>query len=341
LGEESARRLLSKVRIETVNLYAAFVALSILMMRDQGQVVAIIPRSFCNGPYYKPFRELLLKTCSVERIHVFESRTSAFKDDQVLQENVIIKLVRGKTQGNIVVSASHDPQLTNYVERSVPPSEVIKPDDDESFIHVPIEVQAHPSVESLFVHSLTELELEVSTGPVVDFRLKAYWLDDPMPDSIPLLYPNHFVSGVLQYPKPSKKPNALMQSDEVSKWLMPKGCYVLVKRFSSKEERRRVVAYVINPNDMKCDYIGFENHWNVFHFQKKGIDPVVACGLTCFLNSTELDKHFRVFSGHTQVNATDLRNMRYPRRDFLNIIGKLYRNCSGSAGNGEGVLPVR
>ena len=55
------RKELRKVGIETVNLYSAFVALTIQLMEQDGQIVAIIPRSFCNGPYYKPFRELILK----------------------------------------------------------------------------------------------------------------------------------------------------------------------------------------------------------------------------------------------------------------------------------------
>ena len=103
---------------------------------------------------------------------------------------------------------------------------------------------------------------------------------------------------------------------------MPNDCYVLVRRFSSKEEKRRIVAYVYDPASIPCERIGFENHWNVFHLQRQGIDPVVARGLACVLNSTLLDKHFRVFSGHTQVNATDLRNMRYPSRNALETLGE-------------------
>ena len=326
LSSNSAHRaLLRKVGVETVNLYTAFVALSVLLMQDQGQVVAIIPRSFCNGPYYKPFRELLLNTCSLERIHVFEARNKAFKDDDVLQENVIIKLVKGKKQGDVVVSTSHDQQMTDYSERRLPFTEIVKPADLESFIHVPTEERDATIGASLFQNSLKEIGVEVSTGPVVDFRLKEHWLADPAPGSIPLLYPHHFSTGEMQYPKRHKKPNALHNSEEVQKWLMPNDCYVLVKRFSSKEERRRVVAYVVNPEDIKCDQVGFENHWNVFHRQRRGIEPVLAAGLACFLNSTVLDKHFRVFSGHTQVNATDLKNMKYPSTKVLNALGRKYR----------------
>lgn len=318
------RLLLRKIGVETVNLYTAFLALAILLMEKDGQIVAIMPRSFCNGPYYKPFRALMLRYCSVEHVHIFDSRTKAFKDDEVLQENIILKLVRGKAQGQVKVSVSHDHSLADYENRTVPFAEIVKPDDEELFIHIPTIEQAFDT-DTLFRCGLQELGLEVSTGPVVDFRMKEFWEQDPTPDAIPLLYPHHFVNRELSWPKKHKKPNALRRHPDVIKWLMPKGCYVLVKRFSAKEERRRVVAYVVYPEQVQPDLIGFENHWNVFHFKKKGIDPVIAQGLACFLNSSNLDNYFRVFSGHTQVNATDLRNMKYPTLKTLKALGKLYK----------------
>ena len=88
-------RILRQVGIETVNLYSAFVALSLALMKTGGQLVAIIPRSFCNGPNYRPFREFLLQRAALRHIHLFAFRTEAFKDDGVLQENVIVMLERG------------------------------------------------------------------------------------------------------------------------------------------------------------------------------------------------------------------------------------------------------
>lgn len=49
------RLLLRQIGIETTNLYSAFVALALALMSPGGQLVAIVPRSFCNGPYYHPF----------------------------------------------------------------------------------------------------------------------------------------------------------------------------------------------------------------------------------------------------------------------------------------------
>jgi adenine-specific DNA-methyltransferase len=112
----------------------------------------------------------------------------------------------------------------------------------------------------------------------------------------------------------------------VDKWLMREGVYVIVKRFSAKEERRRVVAYVVTPKDTNSELVGFENHWNVFHIRKGGLPLDVARGLAAFLNTTALDNYFRIFSGHTQVNATDLRNMKYPSLARLCELGQRYRH---------------
>ena len=318
------RKLLRSGGLETVNLYAAFLGLTIAMMENDGEIIAIVPRSFCNGTYYRPFREFLLARAAIRQMHVFESRTNAFKDDDVLQENIIIYLVRSGRQDDVLVSMSNDSHFSDYHARSVPFSEIVKPGDLERFVHIPT-VSATDQA-GLFTATLDDLGLEVSTGPVVDFRLREHWLDMPRPPCVPLLYAHHFKGGTFTWPKEDhKKPNALILNDETRKWLMPRGCYAITKRFSAKEERRRLVAFVVDPEHLRAKHYGFENHLNVFHSHKAGIDPDLAHGLALFLNSTAADQRFRTFSGHTQVNATDLRAMRYPCRADLIRLGKWAR----------------
>jgi adenine-specific DNA-methyltransferase len=101
--------------------------------------------------------------------------------------------------------------------------------------------------------------------------------------------------------------------------------YVLTKRFTSKEERRRVVACIYDPSRVQAEHVGFENHLNYIHASGRGIDMALAKGLWAFLNSTPLDLYFRQFNGHTQVNATDLRNVRFPSAEQLRRIGRHIR----------------
>lgn len=318
------RYLLRDVGIETVNLYSAFVALSVGLMESKGQIVAIIPRSFCNGPYYRSFREFILARTAIRRIHLFASRNKAFKDDDVLQENVIIHLEREGRQEDVAVSTSTDDSISDLIIHNHPFNRIVFPYDMERFIHVPTSTEHGPlELSGTFSHSLKDIGVEVSTGPVVDFRVKNHLREMPVAGSVPLLYPAHFENLSVKWPiEGLKKSNAIIHNEDTEKWLFPGGCYTLVRRFSSKEERRRIVATVVLPADFKAKYLGFENHLNVFHYGKKGLPEELARGLAVYLNSTVMDKYFRRFSGHTQVNATDLRTIKYPSRQALIELGR-------------------
>ena len=95
----------------------------------------------------------------------------------------------------------------------------------------------------------------------------------------------------------------------------------MTRRFSSKEEARRVVASVINPAFAGADRYAIENHLNYFHRAGGPLDRDRALGLATYLNSLCVDRPFRQFSGHTQVNATDLRRLRYPSETSLSQLG--------------------
>ncbi len=327
IGSGSTHRaLLRTVGLETVNLYTAFVGLAIELLAPGGELVAIIPRSFCNGPYYRPFREWVLTRASLDHIHLFHSRTSAFSDDSVLQENVIIRLVRSKQQGPVTITTSSDTGFSDLQAHAYPFTQIVQEGDPQRFIHIP-SAPTHGGLSGvpLAKFSLNELGLAVSTGPVVDFRLKEFLRADPTRGTVPLLYPTHFSGGGLEWPRQTKKPNALLDVPETRKWLFPNGYYTVVRRFSSKEERRRIVAHVVDPAMFETGVLGFENHLNVFHSEKHGLDQDTAYGLSTFLNSTAVDEYFRRFSGHTQVNATDLRLLRYPALAELGQLGKWIR----------------
>jgi adenine-specific DNA-methyltransferase len=318
------RLLLRELKIESVNLYTAFVALVIDLLSDGGQVVAIIPRSFCNGPYYKSFREHLFRKTAIRHVHLFAARDKAFGDEQVLQENIIILLERNIKQGAVKISTSTDGEFRDYQENIYPFDQIVFPADPEKFIHIPMPGDSdQKKLLKSFHYSLDEVGLEVSTGPVVDFRVKKYLRAMPETNAVPLIYPGHFNGREIKWPKIGvKKPNALVICDETKRWLYPNGFYVVVRRFSSKEERRRIVASIINPaNFGSYDMLGFENHLNVFHIGKKGLSENISYGLVTYLNSTFVDQCFRRFSGHTQVNATDLRSLKYPSLNTLNKLG--------------------
>ena len=323
-SQSAEKKVLSSIGIDTVNLYSGFVWLATLKLVDDGEIVAITPRSFCNGVYFRPFRKAFLECMKLGKVHLFESRSTTFSEDEVLQENIIFHALKSKHQPTTVKITSNSGISLDEVSdlRYVTYNQVIEPNDSEQFIHI----ATNSLADSLRVEmnkmpcTLNQIGLEVSTGPIVDFRLKSDLRSCLNDKTIPLLYPESIKAKKLVFPPDHpRKPIAIEENQNTEKWLIQSGWYVLTKRFSSKEEKRRIVAAVCPP--IHSEFIGIENHLNYYHAQGKSMTADLAKGLAAFLNSTLFDSYFRQFSGHTQVNATDLRRIKYPCKNDLAQIG--------------------
>ncbi|EJG2257328.1 TPA: Eco57I restriction-modification methylase domain-containing protein [Vibrio parahaemolyticus] len=323
----SERAALRKVGFETGNLYSAFVGLAIKQLEEGGELVAITPRSFCNGPYFNDFRKLILDTCSINKIHVFNSRKSAFKADKVLQENVVYHLTKGEPQRqNVIISSSscaEDPSPYTY---EVPFDKVVNSNNPERFIHI-IANQEEEDVATRaggLPCSLEDLGIQASTGKVVDFRTRENLSKDFVSGSVPLIFPQHLQKCTIEWPVDGKKPNALMNNENTASLMVENGTYVITRRLTAKEEKRRIVASLYTADLADVDVVGFENKTNYFHALGKPLGDDLAKGLWLFLNSTLVDKYFRQMNGHTQVNATDLRTLRYPTKEQLLAMGEQF-----------------
>lgn len=319
-----ARAAVRSAGADVPNLYAAFLSLAASALNPGGQLVAITPRSFCNGPYFGAFRSYLLDRIALDRVHVFESRSTVFADAGVLQENVIFSGTRAGLRNEILLSASDGHEDDAY-HRRVAYTDVIHPDDPHQFIRIVTNDEDTEVAERMLSlpATLGSLGIAVSTGRVVDFRSKECLLSEADDSAVPLIYPANVRDGLVVWPCQTRKAQWFRPvSEKDEKLLVPEGWYCVVKRFSAKEERRRIVAGVWSPEQFSGP-VAFENHLNVFHIRNGGLDRDTALGLSLWLNSSLVDKFFRTFSGHTQVNATDLRTLRYPRLDSLRQLGNL------------------
>ena len=292
------RRAMAQLGVDVPNIYAAFMAI----FDKGGQMAAIVPRSWTNGPYFKRFREHMLAHVSLDRIQAFASRSALFSEAKVLQENVIVTCTRSREQGEVELI------FDDAEPRRVPFRSIVHPRDAERFVRIPTgrerELPGAP---------LGALGLRVSTGKVVDFRAREH-LAEPGNDTYPMIYQGNIHAGRVVWPRNIGKAQGFRcVPDEFRKFLVPPGVYVVVKRFSAKEEKRRVVAAVHEATT----HVAYDNKTNVFPCP----DRDVAVGLAYWLNSTAVDDHFRAFSGHTQVNAADLRIMPYPSLEQLRLLG--------------------
>ncbi len=89
------------------NLYFIFASMGLFNLKENGEMVYIIPRSWTSGAYFKRFREYFLTEGKLEHIHLFISRNKVFDREDVLQETIIIKAKKtDKIPDTITITSS-------------------------------------------------------------------------------------------------------------------------------------------------------------------------------------------------------------------------------------------
>lgn len=325
-SDSNHKKVLSNLKIDVPNYYAAFVALALKFLVIKGQLVCIIPRSFCNGVYFKNFRICLTDNIKFERIHIFKSRKDLFYDD-VLQETVILSLIKNPAKSNDKI------QITESIKNDFNQSKstykrfdnIVFPTDKEKIIRIihTTDKEIVNRMQSL-PYALEDLGINVSTGPIVDFREISGALTNEVDLlSNPMIYQENIKGGTVEWPTFSNKPCVIIENDINKNRLRPAGIYVLVKRMTTKEERKRIIAGVFDNSNLMTQKVGFDNKINYFHIERHGLEDInFAKGLCLYLNSTMVDFYFRTFSGSTQVNVSDLKNaLRYPPKEELTMLG--------------------
>lgn len=325
-ADGAQRRLLQRAGLECSNLYAGFIHLAARLLRDRGQLVSINPRSFANGPYFRDFRRHLFATTPLRAVHVFARRDRAFSSDKVLQENILIHAVRGEPTPNLRIYSSEAGESAIRAQ-DVPRERAIDPKDADQILHLEVTGDDRDVTDQIraLPATLATLGIQVSTGRVVDFRVRDGLRRSESEGTVPLIYPQHLRNATVVWPNGKRKADYFEAGSAYAAQLVPAGTYVLTKRFTAKEERRRISAAVISQDIVPGSHYALENHLNYFHAFGQPLDPTLAVGLTAFLNSTLADRYFRLYNGHTQVNATDLRAMPYPPSTALRQLGRTLR----------------
>lgn len=306
--------------VHSPNLYSAFLMRAIDALAPGGQCVAIIPRSWMNGQYFQPFRKWMLDRVSIDALHIYGSRTDVFSDTDVLQETMLLAVSKSKQKPKVFVSQS----LGKDCERTVHAFSFnsLVDDDGSRTVRVnPIE-----SEQLVGLDSLKDEGLCASTGKVVDFRSRDVLSFEYHEGFNKLIYACNFSDAGFVHPVEGKKAQWIdCRSDKRKKQLIDAGSYVVVKRFSSKEEKRRVKASVLTLEHPEA----LENHLNYIHggTSRKTVPLSLneARGLTLWLNSTDVEEWFRSRSGSTQVNASDLNAMPIPPKPLLIKLGEQWR----------------
>jgi len=309
------------------NIYALFLAISSKMLKSSGQMIFITPRSFSSGRYFKLFRDFFFRTVSLDFIHIFNTRKSTFAKDDVLQELLIMSCHPVNTDSHkiVVVSFSESSSdLDRSYSKTYPEKDIIDVSSKEKVLYLPV-CSKDEEVLSLFKSwdgNMAKYDIQISTGPVVAFRATDYLCQDEEENAVPLYWSHNVVKMLCDHPVEKKGRCQYIKAEPGSlSSLLPNKNYILLRRFSAKDDESRLIAAPYFGNSSKYKYVGIENKLNYIYRPDGHLTRSEVMGMTALLNSKLFDTYFRTFNGNINVSATELRMMPFPPLETIRKIG--------------------
>lgn len=305
------------------NLYALFMALSVKLLKKDGEFIYITPRSYLSGKYFVKFRKWLLNNINITHIHTFTSRKKVFEHEEVLQEIIITKAIKNGVKRTLEISQSEDSNMLNMKSHFLLYDTII-PNNEEKYILLPANNEELEIITFIngFKNNLKSLGFILKTGPVVDFRAKELIHDEYVEHSVPLIWPCNFLDNKIMFPVINQKPQYIIYDENRKKLFVDNKNYIIIKRFSSKEETRRIQPAVYLANQFNNKFVGFENHLNYLIKINGEMTDEELYGLYVIFNTTYYDKYYRILNGSTQVNAGEFNNLPLPPLELIIKMGK-------------------
>lgn len=331
---------LQKVCHGAPNLYFLFAAMSVFNLKANGEMVYIIPRSWTSGAYFQRFREFLFANTVIKNIHLFKSRDRVFDKENVLQETMIVKLQKTVVKPkNIIISSSlSNKDFADLRVLNVPYEIVVAGANSYVFLATDNEKISVLQKFSKWKHTLIDLGLHMKTGLIVDFRTRDALRDCYEDGAVPLFYAHHIKNGFITFP--AAKTGEYVLTSRKSQLQKNKN-YLFVKRFTSKEEKRRLQCGMYFAKDFpQYELISTQNKIN-FIDGTVALSECIIMGLYVLFNSSIFDTYYRILNGSTQVNSTEINCMPVPDMDIIKLLGqKLQETADVSSDNCDRLMEM-
>ena len=253
---------------------------------------------------------------------MFVSRNKVFDKEDVLQETIIIKVRKTHISPVqvMITSSKSNKDFGELTSLTVPYELVVSGEDYYVYLVTGDEEVAVLKRLRKFNQTLPEIGVKMKTGLTIDFRNRDILRDKEEEGAIPLFYSQHIKQGKVKFPVQKEceyvvtERRGLMQDNKN---------YLFVKRFTAKEEPRRLQCGIyLAKNYPQYTKISTQNKINFIDGILGEMSESVVYGLYVLFNSTLYDEYYRILNGSTQVNSTEINSMPVPDMESIQEMGR-------------------
>ncbi|MFE8100891.1 Eco57I restriction-modification methylase domain-containing protein [Brenneria goodwinii] len=296
-----------------VNLYQLFFAVGLSLVKEGGCLHFVTPTGYLGGKYFCRLRKWIENNSYPVFFQFFEDRTSIFKG---VQQEIVISAFKKQREKYLpqCVLLKENEDKTKLISKFNAESPLF-----ENGLWILPKSALEKKVSKVFLQSKNTLEtlgFSVKTGYLVPHRSgDLISFTKKSASDVPILWSESISAGYVDFETTYKKIKQKWYHSKSGIGVISEPC-VVVKRTSSKEQKRRIQAGYVSKNLIELNK-GFiaENHVNVIF--KIKVSKIQLSTLTTFLRSEIFEELFKCSSGTVTVSATELRQIPMPSYDGM------------------------
>lgn len=300
-----------------LNIYFIFIYISACLLKNNGELLFLIPRSFCSGNYFKEFRSKLLKLIKLEHIHLFSSKCNLFEQNSVSSEAVIVRGVKTNESKTIyALDVSYSESLRDKISFNYSYSF----DAEKNIIYLPSS-QAEKNVIDIVTSwkgSLNSLGFRISAGRLLKSKASAFMSGSSETT-------NNNYAAVLNLNGFS---GYIKVCGETKDLLIPDRNYLLLRRYNTKYDDRRIsaAAYIKDSSKDSLNNSGLIALDKQLLYAEKSesssIDKDELPGIAAVLNSRLMDRYIKTAYGDINLSPDEIADLPLPPVEIIKETGR-------------------
>lgn len=263
------------------NIYSLFIFKSIKLLKKNGQLIFIIPKTILSGKYFSKLREYIHKHCYILDIIKFDN-SNLFK--KALQSVIILKLqLRDLRDINN--------EKNNYILKINKELYFVK---DKEELKIDVETT-----------TISDLNCIVKTGNIVWNQHKELLSNNKTENTLRVIMASNIKSGKLIIKENTDvliEKKQYMTINDLNRHLIISGPYILINRIVGLNPPRLNIYFEkSNNNESKCF---IENHVNFIKGPLENLTRIYNS-----LNNNFTVKFIKELIGNTQLSQNELENI--------------------------------
>lgn len=300
------------------NIYTLFIALSLKLLDHNGIYTVVSPRSYLIGTYNEKLRKYAFTNYTLRSIYSFDNR-NMFKFAN--QEIIISSFINNKLVNYIDIYHNDKFKYKTNIKQIIY-------DKERYSLIVP---KNHYDIELInklhkFKYTLGDLGVNVSVGPIVQFRNEKYLSSQVYKNNyVPMIISKDIIENDIVYfdRKNTRKTHNKSINNE-AKNLIKNSNYLLLRKVTAKDDKETIISAVLRKNYFNCELLGVDNNLLYFHSKNhEGELSIEECyGLFCYINSNYFKQLYSLINGNHTINVSDFNNIKFPDLYSIKQMGK-------------------